>query len=355
MVVEHAPIGIVVMDVDGVLVELNPEAQRILEPVGFDEPSVVDDSPKLGISQSQPQPQPQPQPQELARDALEAEAVPSIEPSRTKWLAPLGLRLESICSPDCEGEVRHRIQQASAGQAARFELELGGRARRLIRISLSAIKDGSGSVLRLMALLQDVTDARAQRERLYHEASTDYLTGLLNRRELEHRLSRVIESAANGDGEHILCYLDLDHFKRINDVAGHLAGDEMLREVAAVLKSGVRHRDTVARLGGDEFVLVMEHCSINTAARIAESIRRGISALRLSRDGQDFSVGVSIGIVALDTNLDVSHDDSFSQLLGRVDEACYAAKRAGGDRVVTWKPRLRPESGASSDADPRAS
>ena len=112
-----------------------------------------------------------------------------------------------------------------------------------------------------MGVMQEITDAHNLADELSYRASYDALTGLVNRREFEQRLERVLDTAGLENTENALCYLDLDQFKVINDTCGHIAGDELLRQITAVLQSNVRQRDTLARLGGDEFGVLMERCS----------------------------------------------------------------------------------------------
>ena len=175
-------------------------------------------------------------------------------------------------------------------------------------------------------LLEDVTVQRAERERLAWSASHDTLTRLANRETFEARLTALL--AQGGDAlPSMLMFIDLDHFKRVNDSAGHAAGDKVLREVAQLLTSQVRGSDLPARLGGDEFAVLMPHCERATALRIAERIRAGVQKLGIEHQGTRLQIGTSIGVV------DVAAGFGMADLLARADEACYAAKRAGRDAV----------------------
>jgi diguanylate cyclase (GGDEF)-like protein len=166
---------------------------------------------------------------------------------------------------------------------------------------------------------------------LEHQASHDALTALVNRQEFERRLQRVIETARTKGAEHALCYLDLDQFKVINDTCGHEAGDELLRQVGGVLQQRTRKRDTLARLGGDEFGVLMEHCSLTQARRVAHGLREAIEGFRFIWEGRTFEVGVSIGLVCI---TDVS--GSILNILSAADRACYAAKDQGRNRVHVY-------------------
>src|SRR6185369_3698764 len=126
-------------------------------------------------------------------------------------------------------------------------------------------------------VFHDVSESRELNRRLSYQASHDILTGLVNRREFESRLERALKSAKAGEGNYAICYLDLDQFKVINDSCGHTAGDALLGQLGALLKSRIRWRDTLARLGGDEFGVLLESCTMDEALRTAENLRELIS------------------------------------------------------------------------------
>lgn len=184
----------------------------------------------------------------------------------------------------------------------------------------------------LRIVCRDVTEAHNLSQELSYQATHDSLTGLVNRRELENRLARVLETARTEDSHHALCYLDLDQFKVINDTCGHVAGDELLRQLSEVLRSKVRHRDTLARLGGDEFGVLMEHCALRQAERVADTLRKTVEEFRFSWENKTFSVGVSIGLVAV-----VADSESVAAALSAADTACYMAKDQGRNRVHVYR------------------
>src|SRR6185503_19647465 len=155
-------------------------------------------------------------------------------------------------------------------------------------------------------VLHDVTRARQMARRLSYQASHDSLTGLINRAEFERRLEEALASARSGSealgaapSGHAVCYLDLDQFKIVNDTCGHFAGDELLRQVAARLKSKIRGADLVARLGGDEFGLLLYGCPLDRARAIAEELLEAVRKLRFVWHDKSFAVGASIGVAAL--------------------------------------------------------
>jgi len=177
----------------------------------------------------------------------------------------------------------------------------------------------------------DITESHDLTEQLSYQATHDSLTNLINRREFESRLQRVLGTDRDGDSEHALCYLDLDQFKVINDTCGHVAGDELLRQLGDLLHEQVRKRDTLARLGGDEFGVLMEHCSLQQAQRVANKLRQVIEDFRFAWEDRVFSIGVSIGLVPI-TALSVNT----IEVLKQADAACYAAKDAGRNRIHTY-------------------
>jgi diguanylate cyclase (GGDEF)-like protein len=169
---------------------------------------------------------------------------------------------------------------------------------------------------------------RKAEEMLRYMAHHDALTDLVNRAEFERRLEHaLINARASGCG-HALMHLDLDQFKVINDTCGHAAGDELLIQLAALLSGCLRESDTLARLGGDEFAVLLENCPIKRAEEVGESLRQSIRRFRFSWQGKQFSVGVSVGLVAVDGD-----SGSIADVLGRADTACYTAKDMGRDQL----------------------
>ena len=178
-------------------------------------------------------------------------------------------------------------------------------------------------------LQEQVLQATAK---LSYQASHDVLTGLINRREFEVRLERALVSAQQQGREHALCYMDLDQFKIVNDSCGHVAGDELLRQLTLQLQHEVRERDTLARLGGDEFGLLLENCPAEKAMEIAEIMRLTVQNFRYAYNGKSFLVGVSIGMVMINQD-----SDNVTTLLTAADAACYAAKDNGRNRIHLYE------------------
>ena len=158
---------------------------------------------------------------------------------------------------------------------------------RAIELTASPVRNAAQELVGAVVLLHDVTELRGLARQMSYQATHDALTGLVNRHEFERRLQEAIDSGHRGDGQHVLCYLDLDHFKLVNDTSGHVAGDSMLREVAKLLRDAVRDSDTVGRLGGDEFGLLLIGCPLDKARQIADDLHARRGRLPLRVEGQD--------------------------------------------------------------------
>ena len=208
-----------------------------------------------------------------------------------------------------------------------------------IQDSAAPIRDRAGNLIGAVMVFHDVSKERRLHRALYYQASHDALTGLINRREFENRLTAAVESARQDPGcRHALLYLDLDQFKLVNDTCGHPAGDQLLKQITGVLQTRVRGGDTLARLGGDEFGILLQSCSLDQALRIAETLRQSIRDFRFIWQDGVLAVGVSIGIV------EITNDTStVANLMSAADVACYAAKDSGRNRVQLYQPDNVPE------------
>lgn len=212
-------------------------------------------------------------------------------------------------------------------------------------VAVAAMKSGAhdyimkGNLSRLVpAIERELRDAKNRHEHhkaqktIQHLAYHDALTGLCNRAEFETRLARALKSAS-ADSQHALFYLDMDQFKIVNDTCGHVAGDELLKQVAILLKGPVRDSDTLARLGGDEFGVLLDHCSCTHAEEVAERMLQLVKEFRFSWLDKIFTIGASIGLVMLD-----SPNQTHTELLRAADMACYAAKDKGRGRIHIYHP-----------------
>lgn len=183
--------------------------------------------------------------------------------------------------------------------------------------------------------LRDAETRQAHRQAqqtIEHMAFHDALTGLVNRFEFEAQLRSALETTPYGHC-HALLYLDLDQFKVINDTCGHVAGDELLRQVATLLKGPIRDADILARLGGDEFGVLLRDCSLTHAQIIGERMLELIRDFRFTWQGKNFNIGASIGLIMLDRSGLILAD-----VLRQADMACYAAKDQGRNRLQLYLP-----------------
>ena len=219
-----------------------------------------------------------------------------------------------------EGQLVHSAEHSVLVNRAAQEIA--------IHDSAAPIRDRAGQIVGAVVVFRDVTKERRLKRALSYQASHDALTGLINRRELDNRLADALRSAHEGQGPHALLYMDLDQFKRVNDACGHSAGDRLLRDVTGLLQAQVRAGDTIARLGGDEFGILMQCCTAEQAASIAENIRQAIHDYRFTWEQHINSIGASIGVVEI-----TAQCQSVASLLSAADIACYAAKDAGRNRV----------------------
>ncbi|MEW5787633.1 MAG: EAL domain-containing protein [Pseudomonadota bacterium] len=194
--------------------------------------------------------------------------------------------------------------------------------------SAAPIHDREGRLVGVVMVFHDVTATRELTRQMRWQVTHDRLTGLHSRQEFEHRLGALVEEARDGRGEHALLYMDLDNFKIVNDTCGHLAGDELLKQLAFLLAEHMRRNDTLGRLGGDEFAALLENCPLEKAQDIAENLRQAVQDFRFTWEGKNFDVGVSIGLTMVDRDT-----ASSAEALAAADVACYAAKDGGRNRV----------------------
>lgn len=193
------------------------------------------------------------------------------------------------------------------------------------------VRDTEGNVLFFEGTLTDITAAHELSQQLSYDASHDALTGLANRRDYELRLQKAIEMTQATGVAHAALFMDLDRFKAVNDTCGHVAGDELLRQLGEVLQNKVRSADVVARLGGDEFAVLLHNCSQNDALQVAQNLLKTVQDFEFIWGTNKFTLGVSIGLVAVGTQF-----KRIGQVLNAADSACYAAKDAGRNRVSVY-------------------
>ena len=209
-----------------------------------------------------------------------------------------------------------------------------GELEHSVELSASPIRGPGESMSGTVVVFHDVGEQRGLTREMSYQATHDPLTGLINRREFERRLGEAIDSAHAEEAVHMLLYMDLDRFKAVNDSCGHLAGDNMLREVATLIKGQVRDSDFVGRLGGDEFGALLIGCPIDKARQIAADICNAVADYRFVWKDKIFNIGVSIGI------LEISRiSGSVQDVMSAADSACYVAKQEGRGKVHIYSAR----------------
>ncbi len=257
--------------------------------------------------------------------------------------AASGKRLADIISLVDEADRRDLGDPVSRSLADRRRTNVGRRALLVsgdgeremsIELTASPITGPDGENAGAVVIMHDVTEIRGLTQKMSYQATHDALTGLVNRREFERRLEESLRAVRSDGNSHVLCYLDLDRFKAVNDTCGHLAGDNLLREIAAKLKDKVRESDSVARLGGDEFALLLVRCPLDKARQIADDVCAAVREHRFVWQDKIFTVGVSIGLVEVGPE-----GTSIKDLLAAADSACYVAKQQGRGQVHVYSAR----------------
>lgn len=209
-----------------------------------------------------------------------------------------------------------------------------GQHEHSVEITASPIRGPGTNMSGTVVVMHDVAELRGLTRQMSYQAAHDALTGLINRREFERRLEEAMNTAHSEEAVHILFYMDLDRFKAVNDSCGHMAGDNMLREVATIIRDQVRDSDFVARLGGDEFGTLLIGCPIEKSQQIATDICNAISDYRFVWQDKIFNIGISIGLV------EISHaSGTLQDVMSAADSACYVAKQRGRGQVHVYSAR----------------
>ena len=203
-----------------------------------------------------------------------------------------------------------------------------------VEISASPIRGPGSSISGTVVVFHAVSEIRGLTRQMSYQATHDPLTGQINRREFERRLDEAMDSAHSEEAVHMLFYMDLDRFKAVNDSCGHLAGDNMLKEVAGLIKEQVRDSDIVGRLGGDEFGAILIGCPIEKARQIATDICNAVADYRFVWKDKIFNIGISIGLVQ------ITHvSGTIQDVMSAADSACYVAKQQGRGQVHVYSAR----------------
>ncbi len=204
-------------------------------------------------------------------------------------------------------------------------------SERSIESSMSPIMNRSGTTEGAVIVFHDETERRRMECIIHHQATHDSLTGLINRHQFNIELKELIHHAKTHDTKHVLCYLDLDRFKLVNDTCGHAAGDELLKQISSRIHTDIRSGDILGRLGGDEFGLILQNCPVDMAVEISGKFISSISDFVFDWEGNKFSLGVSIGIVPI-----TSQTDDINEVMKHADVACYTAKDMGRRRSYVY-------------------
>ncbi|UCE90195.1 MAG: EAL domain-containing protein [Pseudomonadota bacterium] len=202
-----------------------------------------------------------------------------------------------------------------------------------VEVTVAPVQDSSAATIGTVIVLHDVNQERQLKRQLAYQARHDGLTGLQNRHAFEEHLKTATASARKEGRRHALLYMDLDQFKIVNDTCGHVAGDELLRQLTVLLRDGMREGDVISRLGGDEFGVLLNDCPQKRAQQLAEEILRKIERFRFVWQKNSFDLSASIGLVSISPD---TH--SHSESLSAADLACYAAKQGGRNRVHVYAP-----------------
>ena len=246
----------------------------------------------------------------------------------------LGLMASGVFAFRMSRQVTRPIQRLSVAVQQIGDGKLDVRVAEESAGELQVLEQGINSMALALKMSHENLQDRIEEatSRLSYQASHDALTGLPNRREFELRMDRALAVAREHQQTHILCYLDLDQFKVVNDTSGHVAGDELLRQLSALLQARLRERDTLARLGGDEFGVLLQNCTVEQALPIAETLRQLVNEFRFVWHDKSFAIGVSIGLVPINAD-----SEGLTSLLSYADAACYAAKDRGRNRVHVYQ------------------
>ena len=269
----------------------------------------------------------------LLADARDWKIVYANQAARIRLGDPTGQPLSALFL-DQELQARARDPADIRSGWNRLEAELRGAGGNSFWANASIAEVDVDGAPHLLMVATDNSEQRELTDRLSYQAAHDALTGLYNRREFERRVEDVLRerSTWTASGFWALLYIDLDQFKLINDVSGHMAGDQLLEQLAFAMRQQLRTGDVLARLGGDEFGLLTFHGDAGGALELAERLRGGIEALMFTWQGRCYKVSCSIGMVVIDQQVPTLKD-----LLAWADTACYLAKENGRNRVHVYR------------------
>ena len=239
--------------------------------------------------------------------------------------ALLRMKFNELCTNGDQATklLQRLVQEQSLEERGRLELVKSNGEVIAVQATFRRVDDelAQSSVI---VVCEDVTEIDRLQKQLAYHASRDTLTGLYNRREFEFQINQLFERTKRHFDNHVLCIVDLDRFKVINDTSGHLAGDEILKSITAAMTECMRRTDILARLGGDEFGIIMEKTTVDDARVIIERLRDAIEKIEIVWDGVHHQVSASFGLTKLDANT-----ESVKNVMRDADAACYLAKESG--------------------------
>lgn len=209
------------------------------------------------------------------------------------------------------------------------DVSINNEAEGMFHISTAPVLNDRGKVIAVTLIIKDLSIRQKMWDKLLGKAEQDHLTGLLNRMGFDKYIEQFPHSMQENSA-HVLCFMDLDNFKPVNDSAGHAAGDELLKQLADIFRKHVRSTDLLARTGGDEFVILFPNCTMEKAKMRCENIINSVSSLRFSWEEKSFIVGVSIGAVEFNSDVTVEGLQSLCKI---ADDACYTAKKKGRNQL----------------------
>lgn len=241
-----------------------------------------------------------------------------------------GQSVYGLIAPEHQQRFKDFHQQVIAGDAQQIQFDLIGLkgTRKTMETHAVPLLGNSNEDTIHLAITRDITEAKILSNKLLYQASHDALTGLVNRGEFEIRLEQSLLRASIDQRAHAVLFMDLDQFKVINDSCGHLAGDQLLKKTADIIRAQLRQQDTVARIGGDEFAILLDYCSEAEAEQLANTLRLKIEALDFYWQGRIFKLTCSIGVAMTDYST-----SSVEEALKNADAACFVAKDKGRNRV----------------------
>ncbi|SHH98101.1 putative bifunctional diguanylate cyclase/phosphodiesterase [Ferrimonas marina] len=232
--------------------------------------------------------------------------------------------VSGMAGQELHGALLELLGSGRVSQEGKVQIPRGRRWQTL-EYSAARTLDGEGRTLGAVMVLRDMTHSEQMKQELQKKSERDQTTGLFNR----HVFERTLEGLAKREGQHAVCYMDLNRFKLINDSCGHEAGDRMLRDVAQEMSQSIRQSDTLARIGGDEFGLILPDTSALEAARLLKALSERVHGITLYWDSGSYKVGVSIG-VAFYRQDEQTPREAFKD----AEIACSATKSNGGESQI---------------------